>query len=319
MRSHDGGRGIRDSEHGVSPVIGLVLLFGIVIAVAAVAGAGFVSFGDELPEETPPSAGFDLEVNQDDGKMEIVPTYMSGNTELLLKINGKTAYEWTGDNATESRTVTCLKRNDSVRVVSASGDRQYTAFEKKLDYPLRCNLDGVGKQFAFAKVGDREVPVADQDYSFDISIDPDGPDSVKGDRDIPATNPWNIVYRYDRTVEGLEAPVYVITFADNVGSCCGLQDASYDSEPPSDLREETTENFEVESDGNLDIQAARGPEPTDDTWIVFQPGCEESTFKFAGEAAGYDNQILLDGEVIIPNTNTATDGEEFTADGVECI
>lgn len=309
MWGSNGGNGIglRNATRGVSPVIGAIVLLAIVVVIAAVAGAGFVSLGGELPEETPPSSAFDLDVDRDNGTMEFVPTYMRGDTELQLRINGKTAYEWTGDNATESRTVTCLKRGDSVRIVNTNGDREHTAFEQTLDAPLRCNLDGIGKQFAYAKVGDREVPINEQNFKFDLSINL----HQNGNTVVPASNPWNVVYRYDRTVEGLDEPVYIVVFADNV---------DFSDTPTQNLQEETLDAFSVDEGGNVDIEPhPNGVEPTEDVWVAFKPGCDQSKFMYLGEETAGDHSVMLNGATMIPSTDSTPTGTIYTADGVDCV
>lgn len=80
-------------------------------------------------------------------------------------------------------------------------------------------------------------------------------------------------------------------------------------------REEMSESFEL--DGSDVRVTAGGVEPTNDVYMMFEPGCSESRFKFLRMQGGYNNQILLDGSELF-RTDSASAGQVYTGLGVDC-
>jgi len=95
------------------------------------------------------------------------------------------------------------------------------------------------------------------------------------------------------------------------------QQYNWTDDPPSGLAPGEN-SVTVQSDGTLVTDSSSSTEPTNDVFLVFKPGCEGSRLKFIKNDAGYDNRIYLDGSVIVDDANAATEGQVFTAPGVEC-
>lgn len=280
-----------------------MVMVGVTVVVVVAAGVTFVSTS-ETPESGSPSA---FTVERDGDGLELRPIRIREGERFLLTVDETTVYSWeSGD--TETRHLRCIQANRTVRLVRDTGRRQYVNQEFDLAEPLPCGVAG-GQKFAFAMVGDRQVSLQEDEsvYSFTVSIDPDGPDSVGGDTDVPSTNGWHYFQRHDRELEGLSPPNFVLVFADNVGN--------YDADPPSQPRP-----YDIDDD-DVVLNATGANEPANDVYVLYSPSCppESSTLKFLGERAGYDNQILADGSVVIDNTNTALPGQEFSAPSATCV
>lgn len=291
-------------------LVGVMLMVAVTLVVSVVLVVGAMSFLPETDDPaTRPDADFSIE--RDDGDIVVEPRYMTEGTPFTLLINGREVYEWTGGNTERERRLSCLNPDDAVYVrAEAGGDRTYLIENHEVATQTACSLSGTGSRFAYAQVGSREVPLKDPDYEFTLAIDPDGPNSVNGDVDFPTTNPWVYVERFGRTVEGLGPPAYVVVFADNVGSV-----SDWRTEPSESERAEMADSFEL--DGGTVKVTASGVEPTDDVYMVFEPGCSESRFKFLRMQGSYNNQILLDGSELF-RTDDATRGQVYTGPGLDC-
>ena len=289
---------------------GVMLMVAVTLVVSVVLVVGAMSFLPETDDPaTRPDADFSIE--RDDGDIVVEPRYMTEGTPFTLLINGREVYEWTGGNTERERRLSCLNPDDAVYVRAEAGDdRTYLIENHEVATQTACSLSGTGSRFAYAQVGSREVPLNDPDYEFTLAIDPDGPNSVNGDVDFPTTNPWVYVERFGRTVEGLGPPAYVVVFADNVGSV-----SDWRTEPSESERAEMADSFEL--DGGTVKVTASGVEPTDDVYMVFEPGCSESRFKFLRMQGSYNNQILLDGSELF-RTDDATRGQVYTGPGLDC-
>jgi hypothetical protein len=305
-------------DRGASSTVGILLLVGVAIVLGATTIVLALTIVPSGGQDTSFTTSF--EFDRVNGELRIRPNYISEQAAYDLLINGNEAYTWTDDSA---RRLSCLRAGDELKIVGDDPDAEgaYLLREYTVESRTFCSLSGAGNQFAYARVGDRKVPVADKQYEFSVSIDPRGPNKLHGSEEIPASNPWHFVKRYDRPVEGYEPPVYVIVFADNVGSCCGygdLEDYSVQPEDPINV----LDGYSIDSNGDITITAggANSIEPTDDIWLVFKPGCDSSKFKYVGQATGYtENEIFLNGEKIIDDLNEVSEGDEFTTDGVECV
>jgi hypothetical protein len=144
---------------------------------------------------------------------------------------------------------------------------------------------------------------------------------------ISLQNDWHYIQRYDDGLEGLDGPVFVIVMVDNVhttnvpdpdlhGSVTDGVYYNWTDEPPSGLNPGAN-SYSISGDEVVPIDTD-ATEPTNDIYIVFQPGCDGSRVAFVDESAGYDNQIYLDDTRIIDNTNDDIEGETFDAPAVEC-
>ncbi|QLH75909.1 hypothetical protein HZS55_00695 [Halosimplex rubrum] len=298
------------TDRATASVLSVLLLVAVTLVVSMVLVVGTLTFlPSEGEESVRPQADFGVE--RDDGTVVVDPQYMEEGVPFTLLINGREAYSWEGAHTEEVRRLRCLNEGDTVRVRAEAGDdRTYLIEDFDVRTRTECDLSGSAARFTYAQVGSRQVPLADADHEFTLAIDPDGPNSVNGDTDFPTTNPWVYVERYDRALEGLGSPVYLVVFADNVGSV-----ADWRSPPSDDERDEMADAFEV--DGDSVRVTAGGVEPTDDVYMLFEPGCSESRFKFLRMQGGYNNQILIDGTELF-RTDDATTGQVYTGPGVDC-
>jgi hypothetical protein len=281
----------------------------VVIATVLIAGVtALLPSGDEVSVR--PEADFTVE--RDDGALVFDPQYMTDGVPFALLVNGQEVYRWEGESATRSRRLTCLNPGDDVFVrAEDEGGRTYLIERHEVEAPTTCGLSGAGSRFAYAQVGDRQVPLTDPDYDFTIGIDPDGPNDILGDRDFQSTNDWVYVQRYDRTIKGLSPPVYVVVFPDNVGSV-----SDWEAGPTADERADMVWAYD-RSGGDISVNGS-AIEPTNDVYMVFKPGCDRSQVKFLAMSGSYNNQILIDGTPAF-RTNDASSGQVYQAPGVECV
>lgn len=292
---------------GVASVLSVVLLVGVVVILGIVLAVGAMAM---LPETSEPRPQADFRIDRSNGAIRVAPAFMEDGTRFALKINGQRVYTWIGGRNDDVRRLRCLDAGDRVSVTSLHDQerRTYVIEDLVVQVQTDCTLTGIGSRFAYAQVGGRTVPLTDERYSFGLSIDPNGPNSVNGDTTYPASNPWNYVQRYDREVEGLQPPVYVVVFADNV--------ADWDAEPTESDRQAIANSYHVDSNGNLNPTPG-GSEPTNDVYMVFQPGCQQSQFKYVTKDAAYDNHILLNGQLLFVADGSSL-GTTYSAPGVQC-
>lgn len=294
-------------ERAVAPVIAIVLLVAMVVVLSAVLAVTSLQIAPEDGYTSQPQGAFEYEY--DDGVVRVYPTQISNDAKFDLVVKGTTVYTWEGDGATDVRELRCLYPGDTVRIVNDAGDKTYVNSEWEVKSPTKCPIEGTEKRFTTVMVNDKKEPVFRSQYEFTLKIGPDEDAATYEDVDneVPVTNEWHYVQRYNRTVEGLQPPVYVIVLADN---------ADYDDSPEDG---EVVKSYEIEDDGTLNPTPTSENEPTNDIYMVFRPGCDESKLKFIAESAGYSNTIILGEEVIIQDTNDATEGKTYTAGGVECV
>lgn len=292
------------NERGASSVVGIVLLVAVAVVIGSVTVALALTLVPDQQPGTASQAAFDFD--RTGGDLAVQPLNIPEDTQFELRINENPAYTWTD---TSTRRLSCLNPGDRIDIVSTDTDtgRSHLLKSREVQTATECSLSGTTTRFTYAKVGEKQVPLTDQDYEFTLAIDPNGPTQTEGDTDYPTTNPWNYVQRYDRSVEGLDAPVYVVVFADN---------APWDTEPTAEEREQMADTFHVTESGDL-VTTPDNFEPTNDVYTIFKPGCDQSTFRYVGRSASYDNQILLDGEELFVDSN-ATAGTDYGAPGVEC-
>lgn len=300
-------RMLPESERGLTPILSILLLVVVTIVIGATVALGALTF---LPEDQSvrPSADFTFE--HTGTGLEVRPAYMDNGNEFDLLLNGKEAYTWTGDRTTEQRRLRCLNEGDTVRITSSPAPRRtYLIEDYTVETPTDCGLSGSTSRFAHASVDGRKMALESETYDFTLSIDPNGPDNTNGDTRYATTNSWNYIEKFDRPVEGLDPPVYVVVFADNVGD--------WSSEPTESEMDAIADSFEVDGSGNLSPTPG-GSEPTNDVYMVFKPGCDSSDFLYVDKRAAYDNDIYLDGDFLFEDSETAG-GQTFSAPGVECI
>ena len=288
-------------NRGATPVIGIILMVTVTIIVATVLVAVALTF---LPDEDPnprPNAAFAFERNGSNA-LQITPKFAQSGTTYDLLINGQNVYTWQSDQLAEQRNLQCLFPGDEVLVRTRyDGGRSYVMARQEIESATTCPLSGTSVPFAAAIVGDKRVNLFDPTYEFTLSIDPQGEGTGEGP--VPVTNEWHYVERFDRSLEGLSGPTWLIVLADN---------ANYDADAPPDAG---VDSFEIKGDDV--VPTPGGSEPTNDSYLVFSPGCDRSTLKLVDVRASYENDILLGDQIVIDNTNTATKGE-YEAPGVTC-
>lgn len=280
---------------------------------------------------------FDLDIESGDSEVIVRPAAVSdlnSQTAFELYVNDRRLLTWDGTDPVEIR---CLYPGDYVTVVARNDESTAVVDEHAFGKITDCDdFNSFPEKFRYAKVqtGDGSFqPYAVNDrYAFGLAIDPNGPNVATDyngghDVDVPRislANEWHYVEQYTRPVAGFEPPVFVAVMVDNV-HWTDVPDPSHpavpagtyfdwDDEPPYAVGADA---FEIDADGTVTPTPA-GSEPTNDVYLAFKPGCEESQFRFVAETAGYANEIYLDDEKIIDDTNAMTDGAVYTAPGVEC-
>lgn len=295
------GRQVR-ADRGVAPVLAVVLLVALVILIGITVALGAFML---LPEDGTTQPNVDFIVDRTNGRIVLDARYMTAGTPLALLLNGQQVHAWVGGNTTADQRLQCLERGDRVAVgANLEGDRSYLVERFTVERPTACPYNASRRNLSASIVADYSPAIFDDDYEFTLAIDPDGPGSEGGV--MSADNPWHHIRRYDRPVENLDPPVYVVVFADN---------ADWDSTPPADAGADA---YYVDANGNLHL-TTDNVEPTDDIFLLFQPGCTSSTVQFVAEDAGYSNQILLGDTVVINNTNNVGSGYTTSAPGVTCV
>lgn len=293
----------------MTSLIGILLL----VAVAILAAMLTVVLALTLLPQGEPSTSYTASFSFDrsNGELVIRPSHVEAGDEYHLRVNGVDVYTWTSN---EPQSLTCLNDGDELDVVSSDSDTDdtYLLREYEVGAPTRCFLSGGSSRFAYAVVGNRRMPLLDSTYDFTLAIDPDGPTSQLGSEDFQTTNPWVYVQRYDRSVEGLGPPVYVIVFPDNVHN----SGYDWDDDPPEDVREEMPNAYSIQG-GNVVVNGS-AVEPTNDVYMVFEPGCSQSRFLFVRMQGGYNNQILLEGQEMFRTSSTSS-GTVYTRRGVDCV
>ena len=173
------------------------------------------------------------------------------------------------------------------------------------------------------------------EYDLPLAIDPDGPgdDSTPYaslDENpvgpVPFANPWHYSKLYnddDGTVEGFQKPVWVFILVDNVH---WSDTPDYDAGRTwSDAPDGTPGEGNYEIDGTqVDTSpedTSPAGEPTNDIYVVFKPKCDvgpgdESRLKIVGVSGTYNNQILLDGTVVVSDTTAVSPPSTFDAPGI---
>mgnify|MGYP000126758106 FL=1 len=290
-------------DDAATPVIGTILMVAVVVVIATVLTVGALTF---LPDEEPsprPEASFQFDRSAS-GVLAVTPTYMEDDTRFDLLVDGQRVYSWRGDGLSEQRRLRCLFPGNELTIRSrAQSGRSYLIASHEVETATACSLPGTSVPFASVIVEDRAVSLFDPSYEFSLYIDPQGEGTADGEGPISVTNGWHYVQRYDRSLEGLDGPTWVIVLADN---------ADYDAEAPPDAGADA---YEIQ--GDQVVPTAGGSEPTNDIYLVFSPGCDQSTLKLVEVQASYDNSVLLGETVVIEDTSTATE-TTYDAPGVTC-
>lgn len=326
----------------MSPLVGVALLIAIVFLLAnVVLYMTFFTAEETVSSTNVLGAGqFNLNIESGDREVVVRPQSVSdfdSNAQFVLHINDEEVLTWDG---TDPIRVRCLYPGDHVWVTSENDDSSVIADEHYYDKVTDCDdFNSFPEKFQYAKVrtddaGSWDQYAINERYAFGLAIDPNG-DAVatdsNGDNDenvpkIPLSNKWHYVEVYDtKSVEGFEPPVFVAVMVDNVhwtdvpdpDSHSEVSEGTYydwDDDPPFDVGRDS---FEV-VDGAVVTYDTSATEPTNDVFLVFKPGCDQSRFKIVAESAGYDNEIYFEDEKIVDNTNDIDTDKVYTASGVKC-
>ena len=312
---------LSEQSRGISKVMGVVLMTGLTVATAAGAFTMVMVVGDSGSPAVHSQASFSIEEHQPDGDpvLAIVPDAVAGDeSTFVLEINGKTVHEWDGRTQVN---VHCLFTGDTITVYKRTDGKTELVERRVYKDALSCpSISKFGEKFEYVTVNGEKVRIRDDSSgAFGLKIDPDGPgaDTHTNVGPMPLSNPWHYGAVYpDTEIEGMEPPVWVFVMTDNVhrpGVPSGNGALNWSDPPPGNPG---AGSYSI-SNGQVQPTPS-GSEPTNDIYLVFNPGCSGSEIKLVAESAGYDNQITLNGAVVIPNTNTATQNTVISAPAISC-
>jgi flagellin-like protein len=335
QRRPDPGSGGR--QRALSEVLGVALMVAIVVLLAGVTIAMTVTMSqsrlDSAAVHDTGQYAFDVEDAED---LQIRAAHRSGvgsDVDFVMAVNSEPVHRWDG---TGSLTVECLYPGDRVVIRTEDGEgHSRLVLDHVFDHATTCpQYNTFPEKFAHVVVEGTAYEVNER-YAFGMAVDPNG-DSVatdfNGGNDIQLgkvslANRWHYVKLYDREIEGLEPPVFVMVLVDNVHwtdvpdpaahpEVPAGQQYNWTDAPPAGLT--TGADSYTLNDGTIDPNSVPATEPTNDVFMVFKPGCESSTLRFIENTAGYSNRIYLNDTVIIDDASTASPGQTFSAPGVPC-
>jgi hypothetical protein len=328
-------------KRALSNVVGIALLIVVVVILVAVSFAMFLSMGQsELSEASVHSrAHFDLAINTTGAKsLTLHPQVRSqgySESRFVLKINGDRVHSWEGRQVVELQ---CLYPGDHIHIFTEDDEGQTRPIQDLyVDQTTECpQFNTFPSKFQYGIVEGERHEINDR-YAFGLSIVPNGDDpavdysgsKTKNLGKISLANPWHHVRLYEGgQLEGLEPPVFVMVMVDNVHwehapDPAKHSEVSYGDyynwtdDPPDGLT--LGENAYTISGGGINFDTDDTTEPTDDVFMLFKPGCDESTVLFVGQDAGYTSEIYLEGTEIIDNTNDNDNWDKtFSVPGVKC-
>jgi FlaG/FlaF family flagellin (archaellin) len=322
----------------ISPIVGGVLMIAIVLAAVAVAGTLVLSLGSDTVERSAihTQAHYGVETTMNNEHLLIQPNAVNKrDTDLMISINGVEVKRW---NGTETVEIDCLYPNDKLTIVSTTEDGSSMALveETYFEEATSCeHYDSFPAKFRHAVVDGKSFVINDR-YAFGLSIVPNG-DSVAhdstGDEDlnlgnISLANEWHhIELVTDSSVEGFEPPVFVVVLVDNVhweeapdpSEHSEVDSGDYYNWTDSPPNIETGETAFTINGNQVVPQAIDATEPTNDVYMVFNPGCGQSKLRFLEQQGGYNSQIYLEDRLIVDDTDdTSYEDTVFTAPGVDC-
>jgi len=329
-----------ESDHGVaravSPVVAVALFLVVVLALATLAGGMFLGLGESELTAAHSQGAFDADISADNERVLVESQAVieqSGDTEFVLEVNGEEVNSWSGHESVE---LTCLYPGDHVQLFSKGEGSSILIDEYYFDSAAECDeFDTFPEKFEHVVVDGTPRAVNDE-YAFDLSIVPNGDDVATdhtGSRDanignVSLTNEWHYVQLHHEEVEGLEPPVFVIVMVDNVhwedaphqdhhAAVSSGDYYNWSDAPPAGV---TTgaDSYEID-DGDLQPKTTTATEPTNDVFIVFKPGCDQSTLILSEVEAGYENDVYMGEERIVDDTSSASVPQTFPdAPAVEC-
>lgn len=339
-RRQRSGAGDDEASRAVSTVVGVALLVLIVLLMAITAGSMFLDLGASSLSTAHDQGLFEGEVTPSGEAVVIESLAMvdhSSEVDFVLEVNGEEVRRWNGQDTVE---IECLYPGDHVQLFTKGPKKTFLIDEYYFDEASECpRYRTFPEKFKHVVVDNASHAVNDR-YAFGLSIVPNGSSvatDYTGDNDVnlgnvSMANEWHLVKLHNEEIEGLEPPVFVIVLVDNVhweeapdpDNHTGISDSDYynwSDSPPEDLTI-GEDSYEVSS-GTLSTNTSAATEPTNDIFMVFKPGCDESELVLVDVEALYHNEVYMNGERIIDDTSVYdglgdADTEEFTAPGVEC-
>jgi len=297
----------------------------IVVLIVTVAGATVYGLGQSGLDSTAVhgAGAYEFEVT-DDNRMRITPQAVdSRDSTFVVRINGVDTYEWDGQHALE---VTCLFPNDRIQIYTRTDGNTNLLVDRTVGATLECSL-GLVDRFKYVIVNGDQFEVGSR-YEFDLAIDPDGPgtDATYGNDvfkqdigSVPLSNDWHYSKMYDHSVEGMGPPVWVYVMTDNVHWRTANAHPSLNwTDPPPSGATPGQGTYHLDASDDIVTTPSQGAgEPTNDLYMVFEPGCDGSEVLLVNEEAGYDNWIMMDGEPVIEGTDGESDNS-FSAPAIPC-
>lgn len=309
-------------------MIGVTLLVAVVVMLAVVATMSLSSLAESGTDASAVHGmgAYSIGVPDDGDGERLVIEPQAVNTRSStynLRINGRDVYEWDGKEKLE---LTCLYPTDRISVYTEKGETTNLVAEYDVETALDCKLGFVERfEYAFVHEDGTETKVdMKSEYAFGLAMDPDGPGEDSGtDAEIGPisfANDWHYSKKYNKDLEGFEGPVWVFILVDNVHAG-GAGDLNWTDAPPAGT-DPGEGNYEIDGDQVEPEPYGGSGEPTNDVYIVFEPGCDKSRMKIVGIEAGYENSILMDGTVIADDVNNANQDTHidtiYDAPGIPC-
>ena len=316
------------SGRGLSPVVGVALLVVVAVLLAVVATLSLTSLSstalDRSSVHGTGAYGFEVSESGDEHLFVTPESVQSQGTTFNLRINGYEAYSWNGTSRLE---ITCLYPGDQFTIYTSEGSTTALVTTHTVRDPTGCSL-GITERFEYAFVNGKKVVVGEE-YAFGLAIDPDGPGSdrtfgnpVDQQRvgPVPLSNDWHHSERFDRTLHGISPPVWLFVLTDNVhwDTAPAYQGGLNWTDAPPAGRDPGSSAYSVSGSTVSPINDP-STEPTNDVYLLFKPGCDGSEVKLIDNFAGYENQILLDGTVVVPDaSDPSAVGTTFAAPAIPC-
>ncbi|ELZ24953.1 hypothetical protein C475_11970 [Halosimplex carlsbadense 2-9-1] len=323
---------------GVSTPVGVTLMVVIVVVLATLVTVTTT----DLARSTQDSAQvhgvgtFDVQFQETgNDSLRISPDSLRNkDSTYILEVNDYPVYRWDGHEPLE---FTCLYPGDHIEIVSKEGETTYPVQDRRMERALSCGrIRALPEKFEYAYIDNQttlDKVRVQPDFTFGIEIDPDGTgsdDTLGNDvhkqdiGTIPVTNQWHYIRRYDKPIEGLSPPVWVIVMTDNVH--WKLDDAGGDlnwTDDPTRAYGSDAYSIKDTGSGNDLKLEPDDSEPTNDIYMVFKPGCSGSKLKVIDVDAGYHNKVYINDQVAIPDTAPYDSGTKPTpkllnAPGVNC-
>ncbi|MBX0349534.1 type IV pilin [Halomicroarcula pellucida] len=315
-------------KRGVSPVVGVALLVLIVVLLVTVAGTMATSLGSDALTSATVHSQAQYGAAIDEGSKDTLELRVRGynqrapETTFELQINGRVVKHWDGQSSVSLR---CVYPGDHIYVASINGETSRKVEEYYVQEPTDCpSYNTFPAKFKYAIVDGTSHQINER-YAFGLAIDPNGEQfaaDYTGSNGmnlgpISLANPWHHIKMYERPIEGLDPPVFVVVMVDNVHwTAVPSPGYNWTDAPPSGL--DPGEDAYSITDGKITTDSSSSTEPTNDVFLLFKPGCDQSTVVFVKNDAGYDNEIYLEGTKVIDDANSVSPGTVFTAPGVTC-